>query len=150
MASTINQMKTRTEKSMSSYRAQEKKEGALEPEPCTESEPYTYGESPAEPEPEPATEALEPDVYLETPTTPEAEALAIPKEPSDADPTGSVLAKEDAISTPDENCVQIRASSKHLTLASSYFKRNVGNGTLESHILSSQGHVEFRMDEKDP
>lgn len=108
-----------------------------------ELEPRVFDESPAEPEPESVAEAPESDEYPETPTTPEAEALAIPEEPSDADPTGSVLAKEDATSTPDENCIRIRASSKHLTLASSYFKRNLGSGMLESHTLSSQGHVEF-------
>jgi hypothetical protein len=116
------------------------KKGALEPGALI------FDDPPAESEPEPVAEAL---AYLETPTTPEAEAL-IPERPFDADPTGSVLTKEDTTSTPDESCVRIRASSKHLTLASSYFKRNLGSGMSESHTLSSQGHVEFRMDEIDP
>lgn len=121
-----------------------------EPEPLGEEPEWRLEPQPtAETEPAPVSEALDPDGYPGPATTPERQALAIVEDPSDVDQTRSVLAKEDASSTLRQNCVQIRVSSKHLVLASPYFKRNLGSGMLESHILSSQGHVEFRMDIED-
>lgn len=121
-----------------------------EPEPLGEEPEWRLEPQPtAETEPAPVSEALDPDGYPGPATTPERQALAIVEAPSDVDQTRSVLAKEDASSTLRQNCVQIRVSSKHLVLASPYFKRNLGSGMLESHILSSQGHVEFRMDIED-
>jgi hypothetical protein len=42
--------------------------------------------------------------------------------------------------------VRIRVSSKHLVLASSYFKHNLGSGLAESCTLQSKGHLELPMD----
>jgi hypothetical protein len=50
----------------------------------------------------------------------------------------------------DEKCAQMLVSSKHLSLASSYFRRNLGSGLLESHTLNTHGHVEFRILGQDP
>ncbi|XP_014551767.1 hypothetical protein COCVIDRAFT_70413, partial [Bipolaris victoriae FI3] len=40
----------------------------------------------------------------------------------------------------------IRVSSKHLMLASSYFKRSLGGALTEGHTLRSEGHVKIKMD----
>ena len=120
-------------------------DGVLE---CPPTPPQLYFRRPITPESSPTAE----EVFIrdsDTSTTAEVDALAISKEPTDADLMGSKLPKLDATSTSDENCVRIQVSSKHLTIASSYFKRNLRSGMLESHTLSSQGHVQFPMDEKD-
>lgn len=50
----------------------------------------------------------------------------------------------------DENTVRIRVSSKHLTLASSYFKRCLGPDMTEGQTLKTVGHVELPLKELDP
>ena len=139
----------------STKRGKKGKKGAWEPEPwvCDEKPPETepaYEESPAEREPAPDPEALEPNVYPEAPKVAEMGALTVSKEPSDAASVGSVLVKEDTASISYQNCLRIRVSSKHLALASLYFKRNLESGMSESHTLNSEGRVDFLMDDEDP
>ena len=62
---------------------------------------------------------------------PEVEALAI--------------SLEDTALIPSEKCVRIRVSSQHLILASSYFKRSLESGMLESRTLSAEGRVNISM-----
>jgi hypothetical protein len=50
----------------------------------------------------------------------------------------------------DDALVRIRVSSKHLILASSYFKRSLQSGLAESCALQAHGHVEVNMKEHDP
>lgn len=77
------------------------------------------------------------------------EILTISKESFDAVSVGSVLIKKNTTSISHKNCVRMRVSSKHLVLASSYFKRNLENGMLESHILSFEDRVNFFMNDED-
>lgn len=59
-------------------------------------------------------------------------------------------AGQSVASTLDKDLVRIRVSSKHLMLASSYFKRNLGSGLVEGHIIRSHGHIELPMSGQDP
>lgn len=52
-------------------------------------------------------------------------------------------------STSNESCWRIRVSSKHLLLASAYFRRNLKSGMLESHTLTTEGHVDIHMKDQD-
>lgn len=69
---------------------------------------------------------------------------------TDPEVESSMILAEDTASVSSENCVRIRVSSEHLILASSYFKRNLESGMLESHILSSEGRVNIPMKDGDP
>ena len=109
-----------------------------------------HEESSAEREPEPVPEALGRNLLPETPTIAEVEALEAPKEPSVVASVGSVPIKKDTASISHPNSIRIQVSSKHLVLASSYFKRNLESGMSESHTLRSEGCVDFRMNDKDP
>ena len=78
------------------------------------------------------------------------------KEPLYQDSNSDIKIKEastasdrDTLSISYENCVRIRVSSKHLTHASSYFKRNLTSGMTESHTLSSEGRVDLVMKDAD-
>lgn len=52
---------------------------------------------------------------------------------------------EDADLTSKEYFVRMRVTSRHLMLASPYFKRNLESGMSESLALSSKGRVDFHM-----
>lgn len=60
------------------------------------------------------------------------------------------VSKKNTNSNANKTYVRIRVSLKHLTLASSYFERNFKSGMSESHILSSEGRLDFRMNEENP
>lgn len=139
----------------STRKEKKRKKEACEPDPQLYDEipPKTepaYEESSAAREPEPDPEAPELNVYSETLKIAEVGALAVFKEPSDAASVGSVLVKKDTTSISHKNCVRMRVSSKHLALASSYFKRNLESGMSESHTLSSEGRMNFLMNDEDP
>jgi hypothetical protein len=74
----------------------------------------------------------------------EPEAFGIPDEYSNA------IQEEPEPLEEHEKCAQILVSSKHLSLASSYFRRNLGSGLLESHTLTTNGYVELRITDQDP
>ncbi|KAF2181502.1 hypothetical protein K469DRAFT_740767 [Zopfia rhizophila CBS 207.26] len=99
----------------------------LIPEHILESEPG--------PGPAPITEGLGLARYAGTDPNPEPNAD---------------VAEQPVASDPDETLVRIRVSSKHLMLASSYFKRNLGSGLAESDTLRSHGHLELAMSGQDP
>jgi len=46
--------------------------------------------------------------------------------------------------------MRIQVSSKHLMLASAYFKRSLGSKLEEGHTLRSQGYMEISMDGQQP
>jgi hypothetical protein len=56
------------------------------------------------------------------------------------------VAENHVTSTSNAPRVKIRVSSKHLMLASSYFKHSLGSGLAESCTLQSEGHLELPMD----
>lgn len=68
----------------------------------------------------------------------------------DTEMEASAISEEEKASISSENCVRIRVSSKHLILASSYFKRNLESGMSESHVLNSEGRVNIPMKDWDP
>ncbi|KAF2660953.1 hypothetical protein K491DRAFT_648246 [Lophiostoma macrostomum CBS 122681] len=110
-----------TKKKGKKGRAQPFEWGYQEPEP-----PQVVVEVEAEPEPAPEPEP-----------EPEAEPEQAQTEETSADlDTGDLR-------------IRIRVSSKHLMLASSYFKRSLGGKLAEGHTLQSEGYVEIDMDGHD-
>lgn len=102
-----------------------------------------------EPPSEPFDEAPRPDELPELQQNPESETRAVLEEHCDTNEE-CMVDEQDTTSNPDEKYVRIRTSSKHLTFASPYFKRNLQSGMMESQTLLSQGHLEIHMEEQDP
>ncbi len=115
----------------------------------TETEPHLYGEPAAGRVPEPPPESPTPDIPPETSTITKGNTVSVSGEPSDDNSQGKESVKEEASSISGHDCVRIRVSSKHLALASSYFRRNLRSGMLESKTIGSEGRVKFHMDELD-
>jgi hypothetical protein len=77
---------------------------------------------------------------------PESALVAKPTISDESAETAPDVAGDHVISKSNGTRVRIRVSSKHLVLASSYFKHNLGSGLAESCTLQSKGHVELPMD----
>ncbi|KAL4946506.1 hypothetical protein BDV06DRAFT_208630 [Aspergillus oleicola] len=116
-----------------------------------------------EPTPEPAAEPPTEELTPEWPADPAPEGPAA-EEPVDALPDGPIdeparePAEESAAERPtelrvaeqrEENCVRIQVSAKHLTLASSVFKKILTGSWKESIAYLQQGAVEISADSWD-
>ncbi|GFF26958.1 hypothetical protein IFM61606_09856 [Aspergillus udagawae] len=64
--------------------------------------------------------------------------------------TSPAAAEEDEANQKPHAILKIRASSKHLTLASPQFTRTLHSGFQESHDLHQRGHLDLEIDNWDP
>ncbi|KAF2108625.1 hypothetical protein BDV96DRAFT_652565 [Lophiotrema nucula] len=80
----------------------------------------------------------------------EPEPAPEPEPELEAEPEQGQLAETPLPPDTDDMLVRIRVSSRHLMLASSYFKRSLGGELAEGHTLRSERHVEVDMKGQDP
>lgn len=65
----------------------------------------------------------------------------------EAKEANSIQDEDSAPKSDDDDLIRIKVSSKHLTLACPYFKRNFGSGMAESCTLRRDGFLCFELDQ---
>ena len=140
----------------STTRANDERYVEAQPVICEDAEDAPYEEAqeyeeiqPAESQLEDIEEPSESDGVPGPQQNPELESPATRGPPDDVSQERTAN-KQHSSPIPDEKYVRMRTSSKHLVLASPYFRRNLQSGMSESQALRSQGHVQFSMAEQDP